>query len=255
VSRWRVDELRVDVRPHDRFGPDVATEVAAAITQAIAARGHANVMLATGNSQFPLYAALPAAAAAARLDWSAVTVFHMDEYGGLGADHPASFARYISERVVDVFHPGTAHLLDGTADPDAECDRYAALLAHGPIDVCCLGIGENGHLAFNDPAVADARDPRRVKVVELDDACRRQQVGEGHFPSVAAVPARAITVTIPTLLTAGTIVAIVPERRKAGIVRRTLTEPIGAAVPATYLRQCAHASLWLDPDSAAEVCT
>ena len=180
---------------------DAATRAAAAITASIEARGTANVMLATGTSQL---AFLDELAQRRGIAWDRVTGFHMDEYVGIPDDHPAGFARYMRERVVARVHPGTFHYLDGSAaDPEVECDRYAALLAGHPLDLCCLGIGENGHLAFNDPPVADFADPRDVKVVTLDDGCKRQQVGEGHFASIAAVPPRAMTVTIPALLRAG----------------------------------------------------
>jgi glucosamine-6-phosphate deaminase len=159
-----------------------ASEAATAITTAIQVRGAANVMFASGTSQL---AFLDALAAAPGIDWRRVTGFHMDEYVGIDADAPQSFARYMRDRVVARVQPGAFHYLDGRAtDPETECDRYAGLLADHPLDLCCLGIGENGHLAFNDPPVADFDDPRDVKVVALDEACRQQQVGEGHFPSL-----------------------------------------------------------------------
>jgi glucosamine-6-phosphate deaminase len=226
-----------------------ADDAESTIASAVAERGQANVMLATGNSQLAFLAEL----VRRPVDWSRVVVFHMDEYQGMEPDHPASFGRYIRERVADVVHPKAAHYVDGV-NPDggeAECSRYAALIAEHPIDLCCLGIGENGHLAFNDPPVADFSDPLDVKVVALDDACRRQQVGEGHFPSMADVPQHAITVTIPALLRAGRVLAIVPEARKAEPVRRALEGPVGPECPATALRSCPHARLLLDGGSAS----
>jgi glucosamine-6-phosphate deaminase len=228
---------------------DAATLAAETIASAVAARGHANVMFATGNSQL---AFLDALTGRGDVDWPAVVGFHMDEYVGLPADHPASFRRYLQERLVAPTRLGAFHPVVGDApDPEAECDRYARLLADHPLDLCCLGIGENGHLAFNDPPVADFDDPRDVKVVALDDACRRQQVGEGHFATVADVPARAITVTIPALLRAGRVLAIVPEARKHDPVRAALTGPISTACPASILRRQAHAVLLLDEASGA----
>jgi glucosamine-6-phosphate deaminase len=195
---------------------------------------------------------LQALAALGGVDWGRVTLFHMDEYLGMDANHPASFRRYMRENVDARLKPGKFHYLDGDADqPVAECDRYSDLLQAQPIDLCCLGIGENGHIAFNDPPVADFNDPRRVKIVKLDDACRQQQVGEGHFPQLGAVPQYALTLTIPMLCAARRMLCIVPERRKAVAVRDTLQGPISTACPGSYLRQQSHAALFLDPDSAS----
>jgi glucosamine-6-phosphate deaminase len=178
----------------------------------------------------------------------------MDEYAGLAPSHAASFQRYMRERIAARVPIGTFHYIDGDApDAAAEAARYAAVLQAGPLDLCCLGIGENGHLAFNDPPVADFDDPLDVKVVELDDACRRQQVGEGHFATVADVPTNAITVTVPALLRAGTVLAIVPEARKAAPVAAALDGPVTTACPASALRRTPHATLYLDRDSAALV--
>jgi glucosamine-6-phosphate deaminase len=233
----------------DALARDAAETAAEAIQASIALRGGANVMLATGDSQLAFLARL---AKAPDIDWTRVVGFHMDEYVGMADDHPASFARYMRERVVAQVHPGQFHYLNGAAaDPEAECERYAELLAAHPLDLCCLGIGENGHLAFNDPPVADFDDPRPVKVVALDDACKRQQVGEGHFPSVDAVPPQAMTVTIPTLLSARAVLAVVPEVRKAVAVRDALEGPISTACPASILQQRANAIVLLDHDSAS----
>jgi len=174
----------------------------------------------------------------------------MDEYVGVGPDHQAGFQRWIRQRIVDEVRPRAAHYLDGLADPPAECDRYAELLRTHPLDLCCLGIGENGHLAFNDPPVADFRDPRVVKVVELDAACRQQQVNEGHFPSIGDVPEEAVTVTIPALLGATSVLAIVPEARKAEPVRAALLGPLSTACPASVLRTQPQVALHLDEGSA-----
>ena len=174
----------------------------------------------------------------------------MDEYVGIGPDHPAGFQRWIRERISARVGPREAHYLDGLADPETECARDGSLLRTHPLDLCCLGIGENGHLAFNDPPVADFEDPRDVKVVELDGACRRQQVNEGHFPSVEEVPRLAVTVTIPALLRAGRVLAIVPEQRKARPVRDALQGPVSTACPASILRLHDNVSLHLDVGSA-----
>ena len=249
-SEFTVDALTVRVPDSiEALARDAAREFERAVTAAIAARGAANVMLATGNSQL---AFLAEAVQSPSIDWSKVTAFHMDEYVGVGADHPASFQRYMRERVAAKVPIGAFRYIDGkTADADAEAARYAGLLAAHPLDVCCLGIGENGHLAFNDPPVADFDDPLLVKIVTLDDACRRQQVGEGHFATVADVPPQAITVTIPALLSAGRVVAVVPEARKADAVHAALTGPIATSCPGSALRTCAAAVLVLDRESSA----
>ena len=245
-----VDGLRVTIHPDaGRLARAAAAEAAGCLRAAVEARGVAHAMFATGNSQLQFIDALVADYAA--VPWSNLVVFHMDEYLGVGPDHPAGFQRWIRERIVDRTHPAAAHYIDGRADPDGEGRRYSELLAAHPLDLCCLGIGENGHLAFNDPPVADFDDPLDVKVVELDGACRRQQVGEGHFPSLEAVPTHALTVTIPALLRARTVLAVVPEGRKAPPVRAALTGPVTTACPASVLRRHMHASLHLDRDSAA----
>jgi glucosamine-6-phosphate deaminase len=251
VSAFRVDELDVRVFATERdLGKAAADDAAAAIRGAVETYGRAHVMLATGNSQFAFLEALTACDDVA---WDRVTGFHMDEYVGMDDTHPASFARYMRERVVDVVHPRAFHYVDGTNDAAAECARYSALLREHPLDLCCLGVGENGHLAFNDPPFADFDDPNDVKEVELDDASRRQQVGEGHFRSLDDVPRTAITVTIPALLRATRVLAIVPEKRKADAVRRALEEPITTSCPASALRRTPQATLYLDTASASNV--
>jgi len=234
----------------EALAADAATMAAAIITDAVARRGAARVMFASGNSQLAL---LDRLTADPTVPWRDLTGFHMDEYVGIGPDHPASFARYMQQRIVERTTVAAFHLIDGLARPDAECDRYAALVDAAPVDLCIMGIGENGHLAFNDPPVADFADPRTVKVVTLDDACRRQQVGEGHFPDVAAVPATAITVTIPALLRAGRVMVVVPDARKAAPVAAAFDGPITTACPASILQTVAHAHVFLDPDSAARL--
>jgi glucosamine-6-phosphate deaminase len=241
------------VRVHDSAGElatAAAKEAAAAIARALHERGAANVMLATGNSQLRFLAEL---VQSIDLAWTSVTAFHMDEYVGLGVDHPASFRRYMRDRVAGLLPFRAFHYLDGLADPEIEAERYATLLVAHPLDLCVLGIGENGHLAFNDPPVADFDDARLVKVVTLDDACRRQQVGEGHFPEVSAVPTHAITVTIPALMSARSVIAIVPERRKAEPVRAALEGPVSTTCPASILRTRDHVSIHLDRDSASRL--
>ena len=226
-----------------------ADDGADAIREAIDARGAANVMLATGNSQLGFLAEL---VTYADLDWSRVTAFHMDEYVDLAPTHSASFQRYMRERVAARLPFKAFHYLTGdTGDAPAEARRYADLLRAHPLDLCCCGIGENGHLAFNDPPVADFDDPLDVKVVALEPESRRQQVAEGHFATVDDVPTHAISVTIPALLRARRVLAIVPEARKAVAVRDALQGPISTDCPASILRRRPNAILYLDAESSS----
>jgi glucosamine-6-phosphate deaminase len=252
VVERTVEEMQVVVHPDvEAMARAAADQAAAVLRAAVEASGTARAMFATGNSQLAFIAAL--VGDTPDVPWSDVVVFHMDEYVGAGPEHPAGFQRWIRERITVPAHPRVAHYLEGLNQPDAECRRYAGLLAEGPIDLCCLGIGENGHLAFNDPGVARFDDPLDVKVVTLEPACRRQQVDEGHFPDLEAVPAQAMTVTIPALLRAATVMAIVPETRKAPAVRAALTGPVETACPASTLRTHGNVTLHLDPASAAEL--
>lgn len=225
-----------------------ADEAAEVMRAAVVARGVAHAMFATGNSQLAFVQALVHATDG--VPWSDTVVFHMDEYVGVGPDHPAGFQRWIRTRITEPAQPKAAYYVEGLGDAAAECARYAALLRGHPLDLCCLGIGENGHLAFNDPPVADFSDPLDVKVVKLDTACRAQQVNEGHFPDLDTVPVEAITVTIPALLRAARVLAVVPEGRKAQPVHDALTGPIATSCPASALRTISRASIHLEPDSA-----
>ncbi len=225
-----------------------ADEAEAVLGRAVADRGVAHAMFATGNSQLSFIEALLSLDRS--IPWRDIVVFHMDEYVGMGPDHPAGFRRWIHDRIAVPARPGATYYLDGLARPDEECHRYASLLRRHPLDLCCLGIGENGHLAFNDPPVADFDDPLDLKVVTLDEGCRRQQVNEGHFPTEADVPAQALTVTIPALLRAGRVLAVVPEGRKAGPVRSALEGPVTTACPASLLQRTPHATVFLDRESA-----
>jgi len=225
-----------------------ADQAAQTMRAAVHERGVANVMFATGNSQLAFVNTL--VAKTPDVPWADTVVFHMDEYVGVGPDHPAGFQRWIRERIVEPTSPRTAYYVEGLGDADEACARYADLLAQHPLDLCCLGIGENGHLAFNDPGVADFDDPLDVKVVELEAPCRQQQVNEGHFPDMASVPSHALTVTIPALLRASQVMAIVPEARKAEPVHAALAGPISTHCPASVLRTIPHATVYLETESA-----
>ncbi len=250
VRTFQVDSLPVRVYENRQaLGKDAARMAHEHLTSTLKRKGHAAVILATGNSQIQF---LDDLVKLGGIDWSAITLFHMDEYLGIDGNHTASFRRYMRERVESRVRPKHFHYLEGdAAEPIKECERYSALLAAQPIDLCCLGVGENGHIAFNDPPVADLNDSRLVKIVLLDRACRMQQVGEGHFPSLEAVPQYALTLTIPALCSATKIICISPEKRKAVAVKAMLQGPIGSACPASALRRQPQATLLLDQDSAA----
>jgi len=232
------------------LGEAAAAHVAATLTQTIETRGRAVAIFATGASQFDFLAALRTQR---NIAWKRVIAFHLDEYVGMSPDHPASFRRYLREHIFDAVCPGEIHFLAGEAtDPQAECRRYGRLLAEkGPADIACIGIGENGHIAFNDPHVADFNDPAAVKIVDLDEPCRRQQFGEGWFPSLDDVPRTAFTLTIPAILSARAISCVVPERRKAEAVRKALLGPIAPTCPASVLRRHPNCILYLDQESAS----
>jgi glucosamine-6-phosphate deaminase len=250
VKRLTFDALTVEVFDDlPALAHAAAVDAAGALRDAIAARGEANVMLATGNSQLAFLAELVQITDVA---WERVRAFHMDEYAGIAHTHPASFQRYMRERVATKLPVKEFNYLNGdTGDARAEAYRYAQLLRQHPLDLCCCGIGENGHLAFNDPPVADFDDDELVKEVPLDLASRRQQVGEGHFATLDDVPTHAITVTIPGLLSANRVLAIVPEARKARPVHDALYGPISTDCPASILRRHTNAMLYLDAASAS----
>ena len=233
----------------DDLSRDAAAIVQKHLADCIAQRGSAAAILATGNSQIRFLEELIKLGG---VDWSKVTLFHMDEYLGIDANHKASFRRYMRERVENLVKPKVFNYINGSADqPLDECARYAELLDAEDIDLCCLGIGENGHIAFNDPHVADFSDPWVVKLVSLDLACRQQQVNEGHFPGVDQMPNYAYTLTIPTLCTVRKMVCIAPETRKAKAVHNALKESLSTACPASFLRTQKNCTLMLDADSAS----
>jgi glucosamine-6-phosphate deaminase len=250
IATARID--RLDVRVYaDRaaMGKAAAADVAAAMRAALATQDRVRMAFAAAPSQEEFLAALVATSG---LDWSRVTAFQLDDYVGLPADAPERFRHFLRTRLFELVRPGEVHLIGAVADEAAaadECRRYAALLSAAPLDIVCLGIGENGHLAFNDPPVADFQDPEPVKVVELDDACRRQQVNDGCFPSLDAVPTHAITLTIPTLLSGARLSVVVPGPSKRAAVRQTLSGPIETACPASILRTHPACTLYLDAAS------
>ena len=216
--------------------------------QAIASRGGANLILATGASQLEMLEAL----VRLEVDWSRVTVFHLDEYVGLPTSHPASFRRYLKERFAGQVKGLRAfHYVNGEAqDPEVECRRLGELIAPLQADVACIGIGENGHLAFNDPP-ADFVTEAPYLVVNLDEACRRQQVGEGWFSSLEDVPRQAISMSIRQIMKSASIVCTVPDRRKASAVQAAIEGPLTNLVPASILQTHPQCVLFLDAPAAS----
>ena len=250
-QRVKIDTLSIQIFPtNQELGNAAGGEAVRGIRRAVRERGAANIILATGNSQLMFLAAMRRAAG---IPWERVRVFHMDEYVGLDPQHPASFANFLHRNLLDQVQPLAFYpVLGATLEPERSCREYEALLREYPADLCVLGIGENGHLAFNDPPYADFRDPTWVKMVRLAEASRIQQVGEGHFASITDVPAHAISLTIPALLAARQILAVVPEARKARAVYLALREPVSAECPASILRLSQNATLFLDVHSAAQ---
>ncbi|HCM25203.1 MAG: glucosamine-6-phosphate deaminase [Treponema sp. GWB1_62_6] len=233
------------------LGKAAGRAAAAKLRKAISEKGQANLIVATGASQFETLSAL---VAEPDLDWSRVTAFHLDEYIGLPANHGASFRKYLKERFVDRL-PGLREFVyvNGDAsDPAQECRRLGALISGRGIDVGCIGIGENGHIAFNDPP-ADFSADEPYLVVSLDEACRAQQLGEGWFPSLADVPARAISMSVRQIMKCASLVVAVPDMRKAEALRLTVESDISPAVPASILRRHPNCTLFIDLPAASRL--
>lgn len=248
------DRLAVEIHP-DRpaMGRAAARAAAAYLHEVIGARGEARVIFACAPSQDEFLAALLEFSRAdhTAVDWSRVTAFHMDDYVGLAGTHPQSFRNYLQQHLLRHVRMGRFHPVPAEQpDPAAVCANYSALLAEKPIDLICLGIGENGHIAFNDPPVADFDDPHLIKVVELDDACRHQQVNDGCFPNFDAVPKHAFTLTVPVFRRATRLSIHVPGPRKAEAVKATLQQGIATSCPASILRLHPAATLYIDTAAA-----
>ena len=234
IKEQTVEKLRVRIFENRRdLGAYAASEAAAALRQLLQQKQEVNLIFAAAPSQSEFLEAL---CQEPDIDWTSVNAFHMDEYVGLSIGQAGSFTNF----------------LNGAADPKEECARYAALLREHPIDAVFMGVGENGHIAFNDPPVADFHDSAAIKIVTLDDTCRMQQVHDKCFPTFDDVPKQAFTLTVPTLLSAGRLFCMVPAATKASAVARMLTGPINESCPASILRTHDNATLYLDPDSAAE---
>ncbi len=242
--------MKITVHPDAAaLGAAAADEVAQAIVEAVQARGRARIIVATGASQFAFIDAL-----VARTDvpWPQVDAFHLDEYVGLPITHPASFRRYLNERLFSRVPIGSALLLDGEADVSQVLAEASAAISAAPIDLCCCGIGENAHLAFNDPP-ADFDTEQPYLVVNLDEACRRQQVGEGWFGGLDEVPTQAVSMSVKQILKSRQIFCMVPDERKAAAVQASLEGPVTPMVPASILQTHPNTRLFLDHASASRL--
>ena len=244
------DLLKVHIYDtRSEMGFSAAQDIKACMLSLLQEKDTINMIFAAAPSQNEVLEAL---ANDKEIPWNRVNAFHMDEYIGLSADAPQGFGNFLKAHIFGLADFKSVHYIDITAsDAQKECDRYAALLAQNPIDIVVMGIGENGHIAFNDPPVADFNDPRAVKPVELDPICRNQQVNDGCFAKLEDVPKTAITLTVPTLFAGDHLFCIVPAKTKAFAVRATLCGEIGEACPASVLRRHKSAVLYLDSDSSA----
>lgn len=244
IKEFKTDKLQTKIYS-DRaaMGEAAASEVISKINELLVSRDFVNIIFAAAPSQNEFLAAL----ANSSLNWSRVRAFHMDEYIGLSAGASQGFGNFLKEKIFEKLPFAVIHYLNGNATaPEDECKNYAALLQEYPVDIVCMGIGENGHIAFNDPPVADFNDKQLVKIVELDQACRQQQVNDGCFASIDEVPTNAITLTIPALMAARYIYCMVPGPTKAEAVFNTLNQGIIEQYPSTILRRHDEAILYLD---------
>jgi glucosamine-6-phosphate deaminase len=228
---------------------NAAQDIAQHLLRKLDCQDEVSMIFAAAPSQLGTLTALRASRS---IDWSRVTAFHMDEYVGLPDGHPALFGSWLQVNLFDHLPFKHVHLIGTDGDPDAATAKYSECLASSPIDIVCLGIGVNGHIAFNDPPVADFDDPKSVKLVELDAVCRQQQVDDGCFSRITDVPRKAITLTIPRLLDADRLFCMVPGAAKRHAVTRTLYGPIEAACPASILRTHANCTLYLDEESTPQ---
>ena len=243
------DSLEVRVySSRTEMGNAAAADIKAKIAELLKEKEEINMIFAAAPSQNEVLYAL---ATDKEIEWNRVNAYHMDEYIGLDQDAPQGFGNFLRRAIFEIAPFKTVNCIDSTAtDPEAEAERYGALLAANPTDIVVMGIGENGHIAFNDPPVADFKDEKIVKPVKLDEICRNQQVNDGCFKSIDEVPTHALTLTVPTLVKAPWLFCIVPAPTKANAVYNTVNGEIGEACPATILRTQENAILYLEPDSA-----
>jgi glucosamine-6-phosphate deaminase len=234
----------------EEMGKAAARKAEEILNAAITAKGKAAFIAATGASQFEFLEELTRASS---IDWSRTTMFHLDEYVGIPESHPASFRRYLKEKLIDKVHPGVVHLIAGDSpNPEEECQRLNKILVNQTVDVAFVGIGENGHLAFNDPP-ADFLTEKPYIVVQLDEACRRQQMGEGWFASFKEVPQKAISMSIRQIMKSKAIICTVPDKRKSKAVKDCLESKVSPEHPASILREHPRVFLFLDKAAASEL--
>ena len=250
MNTFQKDLLTVNVyESRTEMGEAAAADIKACILSLLQTKETINMIFAAAPSQNEVLYAL---ATDTEIPWNRVNAFHMDEYIGLSADAPQGFGNFLKEHIFGLADfKSVSYINVSASDAEAECERYAALLAKHPTDIVVMGIGENGHIAFNDPPVADFKDPKAVKPVELDEVCRNQQVNDGCFARLEDVPKTAITLTVPTLFAGDHLFCIVPARTKARAVKATLCDEINEKCPATVLRRHKSAILYLDGDSSS----
>jgi glucosamine-6-phosphate deaminase len=247
----KVDQLSVQVYENRKdLGNAAAADVTNKIKDLLSQKDGIRMVFAAAPSQNEFLEVLRSDSS---IDWDRITVFHMDEYIGLTKGAPQSFSQFLCDRLFDSVKPKEVHLIDSSNVVSDECERYSNLLKEAPIDIVCLGIGENGHIAFNDPPVADFEDLEVIKKVELDEVCRNQQVNDGCFPTFNDVPTHALTLTIPTILSGAHLFCIVPGESKHDAVKNTLNGPVSTSCPASILRSHQDCTLYLDKDSYGEL--
>ena len=251
----RTDLLQIQIREtRAAMGEAAARDLADKLKTLLTEKENIRMIFASAPSQNEFFASLAKIASAESIDFSRITAFHLDEYIGLSADAPQGFGNFLRERLYSKIMPGVVHFINGQSkDPQAECNRYSELISGTPIDIVCMGIGENAHIAFNDPPVADFNDPQLVKIVELDHICRQQQVNDGCFATIDDVPTHAITLTIPAIMSGKAIFCMVPGPTKAAAIYNSLKKEISTEYPASILRRKEGATLYLDVDSAVHV--
>ena len=230
------------------MGAAAAADIAACIKELLGRKSEIYMIFAAAPSQNEMLEAL---IADKEIEWNRVHALHMDEYVNLPSDAPQGFGNFLRRAIFDRVPFASVNLIGTDADSEATCRRYDALLAANKVDIVCMGIGENGHIAFNDPHVADFNDPRRIKKVDLDQKCRQQQVNDGCFASLDQVPTHALTLTVPTLYNVENIFCVVPAATKAEAVKNTVSGPVAESCPASILRRHGKAILYTDADSAA----
>ena len=249
IKSFQKDLLQVRIFPsRNAMGQAAADDVAATIDLLLRQQDEVNMIFGAAPSQNEFLEAL---CQKKEIEWQRINAFHMDEYIGLPMGAPQRFGNFLHEHIFGKLPFRSINYIDGMKKPEEECERYTKLLKSYPVDIVCLGIGENGHIAFNDPHVADFNDPARVKLVDLDEKCRMQQVNDGCFPALSDVPTHALTLTIPSMVSGKYMFCVVPAKTKAWAVYHTIHDPVSEVIPATCLRQHKHAILYAETDSAA----